>query len=355
VDEIGARDRTISRTVRLVYEYGQPLDLVAPAGSTVDGWRSGLVVFGPLTCSVIASLWNVGLPARAEELEDLRNAARRALGSPREGNEHVPNIRQALVLWRVLAALSQLLEELAALTSSLDRWHEAGYPRGLRCQIGEHYLKWDTQHDGGIVNSLMPWRDAQRVFGLLCYPSVEEARIVLNAEGANRVHGLAAKSAELAATDFRASVEAATPALRRTFVRHKHRITATSPGFAPIWLPKRGPDERALIEEKFRSGFGVFDWQPRAADSELVLWQARDDDLVGQLTLLTKAFALFSLVLASVARFILKEVDALPLLIPPDSELTDEDRAAIADLQQGNYRSVAIARRHGGTHESEPS
>jgi hypothetical protein len=62
MDELGARDRTTSRTVQLAFEDGQPLDLVAPAGSTVAGLRPGLIVFGPLTCSVVASLWNVGLP-----------------------------------------------------------------------------------------------------------------------------------------------------------------------------------------------------------------------------------------------------------------------------------------------------
>jgi hypothetical protein len=344
-----------SRVIPLDYQVGQNLDLVAPGGTTVETHRPGLILYGPLSWSVLASLWSVGYPARSEEHEALLNAVREVMRTPpmqAPGGETTINIRRALTLWRVLAALSQMLEEIAAFATALHEWQVAGYPRGVRCQIGERFLKWDTGRDGGIVAALTTWTDRDQVRRLLSYPDEQEASLLLKTEDAVVIERLASTSAELATNGFRALATATNPALRRTFVRYKHRITATSPGSAPVWLPHQTAEDWAATDARFDSGFGILDWSARAADPELVLWSAEDEDLFGYSLLMTRAFELFGLLIASVVRFATNvgDVPALPLLLPPDSDLTPVEGAALAALENSDYRVLAMARRHANDH-----
>lgn len=351
MQEVAERLAERSRVIPLDYQVGQDLDLVAPGGTTVETHRAGLILYGPLSWSVLASLWSVGYPARSEELEALREAVRGVMRAPPKqapGGETIINIRRVLTLWRVLAALSQMLEEVAAFATALHEWQDAGYPRGVRCSIGERFLKWDTGRDGGIVAALTPWTDRDHVRRLLSYPDVQEASLVLTRQEAIVIERLANTSAELAASGFRALITATSPELRRTFVRYKHRITATSPGSAPLWLPHQTGEDWAATDARFESGFGILDWSGRAAHPELVLWPAEDEDLAGYSLLMTRAFELFGLLIASVVRFATSvgDVPALPLLLPPDSDLTSVDRAALTALDNSEYRAIAMARRH---------
>jgi len=351
LQEVAERLAERSRVIPLAYRVGQDLDSVAPGGTTVDTHRPGLVIFGPLSWSVLASLWSVGYPARSEELEALREAVRGVMGTPpieAPGGEAIINIRRALTLWRVLAALSQMLEEIAAFATALHEWQDAGYPRGVRCSIGERFLKWDTGRDGGIVAALTPWTDRDHVRQLLSYPDVEEASLVLTPQEAVVIDRLANTSAELAASGFRALITATSPALRRTFVRYKHRITATSPGSAPLWLPHQTAEDWAATDARFVSGFGILDWSGPAANPELVLWPADDEDLEGYSLLMTRAFELFGLLIASVVRFATSvgDIPSVPLLLSPDYVLTSVDRAALTALDESEYRTLAMARRH---------
>lgn len=351
LQEVAERLAERSHVLPLDYRVGQDLDLVAPGGTTVETHRPGLLLYGPLSWSVLASLWTVGYPARSEELEAVREAVRQVMRtSPTHapGSETIINIRRALVLWRVLAALSQMLEEIAAFATALHEWQDAGYPRGLHCSIGERFLKWDTGRDGGIVAALTPWTDRDQVFRLLSYPDAEEARLVLTDEEAIVVERLANTSAELAASGFRALITATNSALRRTFVRYKHRITATSPGSAPLWLPHQTAQDWVAADARFGSGFGILDWSSRTPHPELVLWPAEDEDLTGYTLLMTRAFELFGLLIASVVRFATNvgDLPALPLLVPPDSDLTSADLAAMTALNDSAYRGIAMARRH---------
>lgn len=335
----------------LDYQVGQNLDLVAPGGTTTETHRPGQILFGPLSWSVLTSLWAVGYPARSEELDDIREAARRVMGAPTThtpSGEPIISIRRALVLWRVLAAFSQVLEEVAALATAIHEWQIAGYPRGLQCAVGERFLKWDAGRDGGVVAALTPWTDPEELFGLLAYPDAQEAGLCLTEEHAEVVGRLARTSAELAAGGFDALIAAASPALRRTFVRYKHRITATSPGSAPLWLPHQTAEGWAATDARFSSGFGILDWGPRSRHPELVLWPAEDDDLSGYVLLMTRAFELFGLLIASIVRFAtdVKDAPALPLLVAPESDLTPQDQDALAALNSSDYRSIAMARRH---------
>jgi hypothetical protein len=262
--------------------------------------------------------------------------------------EPIINIRRALVLWRILAALSQALEEIGALATAIHEWQVAGYPRGLQCGIGERFLKWDSGRDGGIVAALTPWTFSEALFNLLSYPDNQEAQTVLAGEDAETIGRLARTSAELGATGFSALIAAASPALRRTFVRYKHRITATSPGSAPIWLPHQTAEGWSATDARFSSGFGILDWSPRSSHAELVLWPAENDDLSGYVLLMTRAFELFGLLIASIVRFAtdVGDVPALPLLVAPEYDLTPRDQAALAALNSSDYRALAMARRN---------
>lgn len=350
MDDLAAELAVRSLALPLRYVSGMELDLVAPEGTTTETHRPGITIFGPLTWTVLSSLWNVGYPARAEELQEIRASAARAVASRTAtdaGGRPPINIRRALALWRVLAATGQIVEELAALTSALMEWQDEGYPRGIECQLGERYLKWDASQDGGIVavlRRIATPRDAER---LLMYPSVDEAAIVLPRDQAEQIARLASMSATAAAGGFTALATLQSPALRRTFVRYKHRITATSPGSAPIWLPHQTHDQWVATDQRFTTGFGVLDWQPRVDHPEIVLWSAGDDDLDGYLAFLGWSFDLLGLILASVVRFADTSVDTLPMLLPPDYEQTQPELTAITALAASDYRQVAIARRHG--------
>lgn len=348
--EIAANLADRSLRLTLDYEVGQDLDLVAPGGTTADSHRPGLLIYGPLSWSVLSSLWAVGYPARNQELQAIRDAARSVMAMPlthAPTGEPLINIHRALVLWRVLAAFSQLIEEVAALATATHEWQSAGYPRGAGCTLGERFLKWSTTRDGAVATALRPWSNPDEVTRLLSYPDVQELQLFVTQEDAELIVRLARSSAELASSGFEALATAASPALSRTFVRYKHRITVTSPGSAPIWLPHETADRRAAADEHFSSGFGILDWSPRSPHPELVLWPAEDDDLSGYVLLMTRAFELFGLLILSLVRFAdARDIPVLPLLVRPDSDLTARDREALNSLNASEYRGVAMARRH---------
>jgi hypothetical protein len=350
LQEVAARLARRSAVLPLQFQVGQNLDLVAPGGTDEQTHRPGLVLYGPLTWSVISSLWTVGYPARRLELEEIRGAVRQVLGTSRRfapGGEEIPSLQRALVLWRVLSALTQATEEVAALAAAVQAWHVAGYPRSIGCTIGESFLKWRTNRQGGIVGTLTPWTEASALFTLLAYPDIEELELSINHDNAARIGVLTRTSSELAATGFAALVEVTNRALQRTFARYKHRITATSPGSAPLWLPHQEAEAWAMTDQRFSSGFGLLDWAPGSAHPELVLWPADDDDLTGYTLLMDRAFELFGLLIASVARFADRRLPAVPLLLPPSSDLTEADTVAIEALEASDYRTIAMARRFG--------
>jgi hypothetical protein len=347
--DIAERLARRSMVISLPYRLGQELDLVAPGGTSADTHRPGLVHYGPLTWSVLSSLWSIGYPGRQEELRSITDDVRRVMAAPDSfapGGEPLINIRRALLLWRVLAAYSQLLEEVSALAAATRDWQAEGYPRGLECGLGEAYLKWDPVRGGGIQTTLHSCADADVLFQLLAYPDTAEASAVVAESDAMIVARLARTSAELASTGFAALAISASPSLRRTFARYKHRITATSPGSAPLCLPHRAHDEWAATDERFTSGFGILDWAPRSAHPEAVLWPATNADLADYTLLMTRAFELFGLLIASLVRFADPEVAALPLLLPPTGDLTGPEQVALQALSASDYRALAIARRH---------
>ena len=109
MDELAAHLSERSLVLPLSYVVGMDLDLVAPGGTTADTHRPGLVIFGPLSWTVLASLWSVGYPARAEEIAEVQDTATRAIATPiaiDADGQPVSSIRRALALWRVLAATS---------------------------------------------------------------------------------------------------------------------------------------------------------------------------------------------------------------------------------------------------------
>ncbi len=118
-----------------------------------------------------------------------------------------------------------------------------------------------------------------------------------------------------------------------------------SPASAPIWLPHQSREEWAATDERLATGFGVLDWTPRSATAELVLWPAEDEDLFGYSLLMTRACELFGQLLASVVRFSNPTVDPIPLLLPPDSELSEQEQSAISALASSDYRVTAMTRR----------
>jgi hypothetical protein len=334
--------------IPLAYAVGDTLDLVAPGGTQLDDTRPDLIAFGPLTTSVLGSLWRVGYPALSQDVEQLEDAIGQALGAPSAhgpDGRPVPSIQRALVLWKVFAALGQLAEEVAALVSAIDEWHQAGYPRGTECGIGRAYLRWDTHRSGGIEAALRPYAERDAVLRLLGYPDSDELALELPHEAQNLISRLCDESANLVASAVAQLLAAMTPALWRTFIRHKHRVTATSPGSAPLWIPKQGPEEWAAADMRFASGFGVIDWQRSAAQPELVLWPAEDQDLGVYSRLMRVSLDLFGLLLASLVRFSVKGADPLPLVQRGDRDLSAAEEAALTQLARSDYLAVALARR----------
>lgn len=100
LQELAQRLSERSVVLPLVYQVDQNLDLVAPRGTTTETHRPGQILFGPLTWSVLKSLWTVGYPARREELGEVQVVVGRVMGVPmthRPGGDATINIRRALV------------------------------------------------------------------------------------------------------------------------------------------------------------------------------------------------------------------------------------------------------------------
>jgi len=334
--------------IPLAYALGDTLDLVAPSGTAPDDYRPGRIAFGPLTTSVLGSLWTVGFPALNQEVEQLAEAIELARGAPAAhgpDGQLKPNIQRALVLWKVFAALGQLVEELAALVSAIDEWHRNGYPRGTQCGIARTYLRWEASRDGGISAALGRYTERDAVQRLLGYPDADELALVLPHEAQILIKQLCDDSADLVASAVAQLNAAITPALWRTFIRRKHRVTATSPGSAPLWIPKQGPEAWAAADKRFASGFGVIDWQRGASQPDLVLWPAEDDDLAIYSQLMRVSLDLFGLLLASLVRFSVKGADPLPLVQRDNREFSAAEEEALSQLARSDYLAMALARR----------
>ena len=82
LQELAQRLSERSVVLPLVYHVDQNLDLVPPGGTTTETHRPGQILFGPLTWSVLKSLWTVGYPTRWEELGEIHEAVGRVMGVP---------------------------------------------------------------------------------------------------------------------------------------------------------------------------------------------------------------------------------------------------------------------------------
>ncbi len=309
-----------SQRIPLLFELGDRLDLVLPIDSDRDEVERLEMAFGPLGGMVLASVREVGLPWRLAEIRSLREV----------------DWPLAALGWRAMSTFAQLCEELAALAQAVDEWQRTGRPRQLDCRIGESYLKWVPGRPLG--DELLAWRDPRAIQRLGRYPTRAALRRHLGDDDIRNVERVCRVSRRGVALAFGQLSTLLDEDVWRTFIRWKHRLTATSPTRVPIWLPRQSPEGKRGIDSSFGGGFGIIDWPRRGTSPVMIVWPAERDDVATFLQASALAAGLMKFLLDSTLRFGLFSVPVLPILIEKDRPLSPDEIASIGRLEASNYR-----------------
>ncbi len=241
---------------------GTGTHLVQPAGRGPDAYRAHLVTFGPISSPVLESLRVVGLAELNADAEDLIRRSGRIDGDMATIELPADGLERGLLVWRALSLWSRIAEDLAAMVRAVTRWQEAGRPNHVGCQIGHDYLRWVPRGGAEVRQVLGATGAADSAHRLLMLPSREiAARFVSDLE-AERVDSVCRRTAADVAAWFAMAADLVTEETHRTFVRRKHRLTATSPSRVPLWLAVAGDPSQQEAEEVFGQGFAVIDWEP---------------------------------------------------------------------------------------------
>jgi hypothetical protein len=334
----------IRRSLRipLTLRVGDALHQISPAGMDSAEAQRLLTRFGPLTGMVLASLRDVGLPARNDELAELTAwVATDAFPSLQVGplaDEPAPSVRAAMLAWRSVALFAQVCEEVSALAGSIEEWHTNGRPRHVECSLGKSYLQWQTK--GSLAASLARWGQPEAVQNLVHYPDrAELAPFFVDSEDARRIDDVCRRSRHTAAFAFGQLAELATEDVRRTFIRWKHRLTATSPKVVPLWIPRQQDRKREAIDARLERGFGIIDVAPgKTAEPELILWSAEREDFATYLRASRAGLTLMKLLLDATLRFGLHGVPALPWFVDDAHALSEREAEALDRLESSHYR-----------------
>lgn len=323
--------------VSLAMSEGADIHQVGPTGMDGDEATRLKTRFGPLSGTVLASLRDVGLIARRDELNELATAVVEGGYSAGPEGESDSSVRAAMLMWRTIAAFAQMAEEVSALANSIEQWHRSGRPRYMDCALGESYLQ--SGSSGSPMANLERWRTPRAVQVLLQYPARDElAPHFLTPRDARHVTELCRRSRRGTADAFARIAELMTPDVWRTFIRWKHRLTATSLSVVPLWIPRQNEAMRAALNARFARGFGVIDWNPELSEPELILWPADPEDFVTYLSAARLAQSLMTLLLDSTLRYGLFGVPALPWFVAEARAPTSQELGALDRLESSNYR-----------------
>jgi hypothetical protein len=335
-----------SLRIPLTLRVGDALHQISPAGMDSAEAQRLLARFGPLTGMVLASLRDVGLPARNDELAELTAlVATDAFPSLQEAplaDEPAPSVRAAMLAWRNVALFAQVCEEVSALASSIEEWQTKGRPRYVDCSLGKAYLQWQTK--GSLASILARWGKPEAVQNLVRYPDrAELAPFFVDSEDAGRIDDICRRSRDTAALAFGQLAELATEDVWRTFIRWKHRLTATSPKVVPLWIPRQQDGEREAIDARLERGFGIIDLtRGETAEPELILWSAEREDFAIYLRATQAGIALITLLLDATLRFGLFGVPAVPWFVDEAHALSEQESQALKRLESSNYRLLRL-------------
>lgn len=325
-----------SLRVSLAINLGADIHQVGPTGMDGDEARRLRTRFGPLSGMVLASLRDVGLVARRDELDELAAAIVTDVFPPGSEGESDGSVRAAMLMWRTIATFAQMADEVSALANSLEQWHGAGRPRFMDCRVGENYLR--SVSSGSPTANLERWRSPRAVQTLLQYPARDElAPYFLTPRDARHVTELCRRSRRATADAFARIAELMTPDVWRTFIRWKHRLTGTSPSVVPLWIPRQDEAMRAALDARFERGFGVIDWNLQS-EPELILWPADREDFLTYLSAGRLAEALMTLLLDSTLRYGLLGVPALPWFVTEERAPSSYELGALDRLEASQYR-----------------
>jgi hypothetical protein len=338
----GIRDRSIR--VPLDIPLGSPFRLVWPQGADQSDADGLLSRFGPLSSMVLTSLRDVGVQARTDELQELWDLALRDAfpdaDAKAPGGVPVATVRTAVLYWRLIALFAQLAEELAALCAAIETWVLADRVRFEHCHIGREYLLWKLPSRTPLSAVLRRFADANAMASLIHYPRAKDLTpFFVTAKQARLLDGLGQRSAQTAASLCRLAAELMTDDVQRTFVRWKHRVTATSPNVVPLWLPAEVDEVGDAVEHRFNHGFGIIDWAPQpTARPQLILWPAERIDFVAYRGASSGLLQLMTLLLDGALRHGLGAVTCFPYITLPTEPVTAAERRAIDALEASDYR-----------------
>jgi hypothetical protein len=270
---------------------------------------------------VLTSVREVGLPWRTAELRSLAEM----------------DWPQAALAWRAMAVFAQLCEEVAGLSHAVDEWHQQRRPRQLDCRIGETFLKWMPKRQ--IADELRSWAGPRSIQRLIRYPTRADLSPHVDGDDVRNILRVCRSSRRGATAAFGQLSSLAEDDVWRTFIRWKHRLTATSPNKVPVWLPHQSSEGQTAIDSALVDGFGVIDWPPgRSTVPYLILWPAEKQDIAAFLQASANAVALIRFLVDSTLRFGLTSVPVLPWFLELGAELSAEEEASIARLEASNYR-----------------
>lgn len=325
-----------SLTIPLAMDDGDAVGIIAQPGIDRAQVRSLLITFGPLSGMVLSSLREVGLPARRWEWQELRRLVESpSLVARRTG------VERAILMWRVLALFGHVSEDLAALSSALNTWHKGDRPRGTACHIGRDFLTWQTTTTQPVRDVLAYFATVDAAERLLMYPRWSHLTPRhISPHRAKLIRRLCRRSAAAVASYCARAAELSTPEVQRTFVRWKHRLSATSPSLVPVFMPAQDEKSREEIGARFASGFGVIDWRPgKLSEPELILWPAEGNDFETYGSAVEQGIQMLTALVDATLRMALEAVPVLPWLIDEaDRPLTNADKRALEHLERSAYR-----------------
>jgi hypothetical protein len=287
------------------------------------------LLLGPFTATVLIALQNVGMMV---DLDRLTAAANRLLETP-ETPVGKPQERLEL-LWTLLASVGHLLEEGAALVLAIEEWIDDGRPLGDACRIGESFSR-SVLNGGELTEIFKRYATEPAVRTLLGYPSRRQIMEYVDRDTARVLTALCTRSARQGAELFRTMAEIADQDIWRTYIRSKHRVSATSPALAPIWLAEPqgdslNPDDRVML--------GIIDWpSKKGGEPSLIVWRVANNDVSDYLGMAGSLNWLVRCIVQSVLKVADVEMRPLQLILPAGKYLTDSENKALMALGQTQY------------------
>ena len=325
--------------IRLPTTIGSGTHLVQPAGRDPDAYRAHLLAFGPITSPVLESLRTVALSELNLEIEALIRRSGQIDGEMASVELPADPFEHGLLAWRWLSVWARTAEDLAAIVRAVERWQMAGRPNHVECQIGHDYLRWIPAGGDEVRKILQNVGDPSRIQRLLMLPTVPETMEFVSPEDAERIDAVCKRTSEDTAAWFGSVAALVTEDAHRTFVRRKHRLTATTPSKVPLWLAVEGDVTQAEAQQAFGQGFAVIDWEPGKAGAsgpELIAWVTTADDTTAYISAAMHGIEMLGTVIDAVLRL----VDPKLPIVPWRSHLalSDDESAALLALDGSDYR-----------------